>query len=100
MKYLRSTALGCKDKEIRNRSLWQRINSFTKKKYQIDGAYKCLDFDALGAPFDWVISIEVGEHIPAEYMMIYIGIIFSDIKVIHNTYFFRGNRAFLLLSNI
>ncbi|XP_023346420.1 uncharacterized protein LOC111715330 [Eurytemora carolleeae] len=30
------------------------------------------DFDALGAPFDWVISIEVGEHIPAEYMMVYI----------------------------
>ncbi|XP_023347546.1 uncharacterized protein LOC111716340 [Eurytemora carolleeae] len=30
------------------------------------------NFDALGAPFDWVVSIEVGEHIPAEYMMIYI----------------------------
>jgi len=48
------------------------------KKYQIDGEYKCLDFDALGAPFDWVISIEVGEHIPAEYMMVYIGIIFNN----------------------
>ena len=32
----------------------------------------------LGAPFDWVVSIEVGEHIPAEYTKIYIGTIYTS----------------------
>ncbi|XP_023347195.1 uncharacterized protein LOC111716010 isoform X2 [Eurytemora carolleeae] len=33
---------------------------------------KLEDFYLLGAPFDWVMSVEVGEHIPAEYTKTYI----------------------------
>ena len=33
----------------------------------------CTDLVKLGAPFDWVISVEVGEHIPSQYQLAYIG---------------------------
>ncbi|XP_023342126.1 uncharacterized protein LOC111711894 isoform X3 [Eurytemora carolleeae] len=33
---------------------------------------KSEDLVKLGAPFDWVISIEVGEHIPSQYQLAYI----------------------------
>ena len=46
--------------------------------------FKLIDFDLLGAPFDWVMSIEVGEHIPAEYILTFVGNVYIIIaRAIH-----------------
>ena len=44
------------------------INLFVKEFENVS-----LDLVKLGAPFHWVISIEVGEHIPSQYQLAYIG---------------------------
>ena len=49
--------------------LWYIIIKFFIKELK----NVCLDLVKLGAPFDWVISIEVGEHIPSQYQLAYIG---------------------------
>ena len=56
-----------------------------------------IDFDLLGAPFDWVMSIEVGEHIPAEYMLTFVGNIYIIVRLDqynHNTMDSIKNRIF------
>ena len=62
LKYLGSTTLGCRDKGIKNQSLWQWLNSFTRSGG--GGNYRCFILELRDLDH-WVLKSKATKALPS-----------------------------------